>query len=137
MLFAIRQLDHIVLRVRDLEAMRRFYMDVLGCTAERDQPALGLYQLRAGTSLIDLVTIDGKLGRAGGAAPAREGRNLDHFCLRIEPFDEAALREWLGSKGAAVGESGQRYGAEGEGPSLYLSDPEGNTVALKGPPGAL
>jgi glyoxylase I family protein len=137
MLFAIRQLDHIVLRVRDLEAMRRFYMDVLGCTAERDQPALGLYQLRAGTSLIDLVTIDGKLGRAGGAAPAREGRNLDHFCLRIEPFDEAALREWLGSKGAAVGESGQRYGAEGEGPSLYLSDPEGNTVELKGPPGAL
>jgi glyoxylase I family protein len=134
MLFSIRQIDHIVLRVRDLEAMRRFYMDVLGCTAERDQPELGLYQLRAGQSLIDSVTVDGKLGRAGGAAPGTEGRNLDHLCLRIEPFDEPALRQWLVSKGAAVGEAGQRYGAEGDGPSLYLSDPEGNTVELKGPP---
>jgi glyoxylase I family protein len=133
-LFSIRQLDHIVLRVRDLEAMRRFYMDVLGCTAEREQPALGLYQLRAGQSLIDLITVEGKLGRAGGAAPGREGRNLDHFCLRVEPYDEAALRDWLASKAVAVGETGQRYGAEGEGPSLYLSDPEGNTIELKGPP---
>jgi glyoxylase I family protein len=136
MLFSIRQIDHIVLRVRDLEAMRRFYIDVLGCTAERDQPELGLFQLRAGQSLIDLVTVDGKLGRAGGAAAGREGRNLDHFCLRIEPYDEAALRQWLASRGAAIGETGQRYGAEGEGPSLYLSDPEGNTVELKGPPNA-
>jgi glyoxylase I family protein len=135
-LFSIRQLDHIVLRVRDLETMRSFYMDVLGCTAERDQPGLGLYQLRAGASLIDLITVDGKLGRAGGAAPGHEGRNLDHFCLRIEPYDEPALRAWLASKGVAVGETGQRYGAEGEGPSLYLSDPEGNTVELKGPPTA-
>jgi glyoxylase I family protein len=133
-LFSIRQLDHIVLRVRDLQAMRRFYMDVLGCTAEREQPALGLYQLRAGQSLIDLITVEGKLGRAGGAAPGREGRNLDHFCLRVEPYDEAALRDWLASKAVAVGETGQRYGAEGEGPSLYLSDPEGNTIELKGPP---
>jgi glyoxylase I family protein len=109
---------------------------VLGCTAERDQPGLGLYQLRAGASLIDLITVDGKLGRAGGAAPGYEGRNLDHFCLRIEPYDEPALRAWLASKGVAVGETGQRYGAEGEGPSLYLSDPEGNTVELKGPPTA-
>jgi glyoxylase I family protein len=135
MLFSIRQLDHIVLRVRDLETMRRFYLDVLGCTAEREQPGLGLYQLRAGDSLIDLVTTGGKLGRAGGAAPGREGRNLDHFCLRIDPYDEAALRAWLAAKGVSVGETGQRYGAEGEGPSLYLSDPEGNTVELKGPPG--
>jgi len=135
MKFAIRHIDHIVLRVRDLESMRRFYMDVLGCTAEREQPGIGLYQLRAGESLIDLITIDGRPGRVGGAAPGREGRNLDHFCLRIEPSDEAALRAWLGSKGVTVGETGQRYGAEGEGPSLYLSDPEGNTVELKGPPG--
>jgi glyoxylase I family protein len=136
MLFSIRHVDHIVLRVRDLETMRRFYVNVLGCTAERDQPELGLYQLRAGESLIDLVTVDGKLGRAGGAAPGTEGRNLDHFCLRIDPYDEPALRAWLVSNGTTVGETGQRYGAEGEGPSLYLSDPEGNTIELKGPPGA-
>jgi glyoxylase I family protein len=133
-MFKILRLDHIVLRVRDVEAMLRFYTDVLGCTLERTQEELGLYQVRAGASLIDLVTIDGKLGRAGGAAPGSEGRNLDHFCLRIEPFDADALSEWLTGRGIDVGEIGQRYGAEGEGPSLYLSDPEGNVVELKGPP---
>jgi glyoxylase I family protein len=78
--------------------------------------------------------VDGRLGRAGGAAPRPEGRNLDHFCLRIEPFDGKALRAWLAGRGAEPGEVVQRYGAEGEGPSLYLSDPEGNMVELKGPP---
>jgi glyoxylase I family protein len=131
--FALRGLDHIVLRVRDLRAMLDFYTQVLGCSMEREQEELGLYQVRAGSSLIDLITLDGKLGRAGGAAPGKEGRNLDHFCLRIEPYDEAALRRHLASHGVAVGEAGSRYGAEGEGPSLYLADPEGNVVELKGP----
>jgi len=134
--FRIKQLDHIVLRVLSLERMLRFYQDVLGCTMERRQEELGLYQVRAGSSLIDLVTVDGKLGRSGGAAPGQEARNLDHFCLRIEPYDEAALRAHLAAHGVAPGESGSRYGAEGEGPSLYLRDPEGNTIELKGPPAA-
>ncbi|MDF2463975.1 MAG: hypothetical protein K0Q43_2210 [Ramlibacter sp.] len=133
-MFRILQLDHVVLRVRDVEAMLRFYTEVLGCTLERVQDELGLYQVRAGASLIDLVTIEGKLGRAGGAPPGPEGRNLDHFCLRIEPFDGDALRAWLSSRGADPGEVVQRFGAEGQGPSLYLRDPEGNVVELKGPP---
>jgi glyoxylase I family protein len=134
--FAIRGIDHVVLRVKDLSSMLRFYTGVLGCSMERVQEELGLYQVRAGACLIDLVPVDGKLGRAGGAAPAREGRNLDHFCLRIDPYDEEALRRHLAAAGVAVGESGSRYGAEGEGPSLYLNDPEGNVVELKGPPKA-
>ena len=84
--------------------------------------------------MIDLVPVDGKLGRAGGAAPGSEGRNLDHLCLRIEPFDEAAIRRHLEAHGVAAGPVESRYGAEGEGPSIYLQDPEGNTVELKGPP---
>jgi catechol-2,3-dioxygenase len=79
--------------------------------------------------------VDGKLGRMGGAAPGPEGRNLDHFCLRVEPFDEAGIRAHLASKGVAAGKTESRYGAEGEGPSIYLSDPEGNVIELKGPPG--
>ena len=132
--FTIRQLDHIVLRVQDLRSMLRFYIDVLGCTMERTQEKMGLYQVRAGASLIDLVPVDGKLGRMGGAAPGAEGRNLDHFCLRVDPFDEQAIRTHLSACGIEAGESGSRYGAEGEGPSIYLRDPEGNTVELKGPP---
>ena len=130
----IRHIDHVVLRVRDLEAMLRFYTGVLGCTLERTQEKLGLVQLRAGRSLIDLVTLEGPLGRAGGAGPGTEGRNLDHFCLRIEPFDRTALEALLMSRGIVPGEFGRRFGADGEGPSLYITDPEGNGVELKGPP---
>ncbi|MEO7732529.1 MAG: VOC family protein [Kofleriaceae bacterium] len=131
--FALRGLDHVVLRVREVAPMRAFYCDVLGATLEREQPELGLTQLRVGASLIDLITVDGKLGRAGGVAPASTGRNVDHICLAITTYDEELLRAYLRAQGVTVGDAGSRYGAEGEGPSLYLSDPEGNGVELKGP----
>jgi len=132
--FRLRQLDHIVLRAIDAAAMQDFYCRVLGCTVERRQDEIGLVQLRAGASLIDLVTMDGKLGRAGGAAPGREGHNVDHICLAVEGYDEAAIRAHLEAHGVRVGDAGSRYGAEGEGPSLYLYDPQGNMIELKGPP---
>lgn len=132
--FALGGIDHVVLRVRDLPGMLSFYCGVLGCTLEREQPRIGLTQLRAGRSLIDLIGVDGELGRKGGAAPGPEGRNLDHLCIAIRPFDEATLRAHFARHGIAAGEIGTRYGAEGEGPSLYLADPEGNMVELKGPP---
>ena len=130
----IREIDHLVLRVVDLDRMLGFYRDVLGCSIERDRQDIGLVQLRAGNSLLDLVPVSGKLGSAGGAAPGKEGRNLDHFCFRVEPFDEAAIRAHLAAHGIEAGETASRFGAEGEGPSIYVTDPEGNTVELKGPP---
>jgi catechol 2,3-dioxygenase-like lactoylglutathione lyase family enzyme len=132
----IREIDHIVLRVVDLARMLRFYGDVLGCREVRRQDEIGLVQLRAGSSMVDLIPVDGKLGSAGGAAPGREGRNVDHFCFRVEPFDEAAIRAHLAAHGIEAGPAAQRFGAEGEGPSIYLQDPEGNTIELKGPPAA-
>ncbi len=130
----LRGIDHLVLRVVDLDAMLRFYVDALGCSIDRREDAIGLVQLRAGQALIDLVPVNGPLGRHGGAAPGREGRNLDHFCLRVEPFDEAWIRSHLAAHGIAAGATQQRNGAEGEGPSIYIDDPEGNVVELKGPP---
>jgi glyoxylase I family protein len=132
--FAITGLDHIVLRVRDRDRMVRFYCGVLGCTLEREQAEIGLTQVRAGRSLIDFVPVDGKLGRTGGAAPGKDGRNLDHFSVTLDRYDEAGIRAYLTAQGVEVGEAGSRYGAAGEGPSLYISDPEGNIVELKGPP---
>ncbi|MBV6324253.1 VOC family protein [Duganella violaceipulchra] len=130
----IREIDHLVLRVVELQRMLDFYCGALGCPVERRQDEIGLVQLRAGSSLIDLVPVDGKLGRMGGAPPGAEGRNMDHFCLRVEPFDDAAIRAHLQAHGVTAGQVESRYGAEGEGPSIYLTDPEGNVVELKGPP---
>jgi catechol 2,3-dioxygenase-like lactoylglutathione lyase family enzyme len=126
--------DHIVLRVRDKTAMLEFYEGVLGLSVDRDRLELGLTHIRAGAQMIDLVTLDGPLGRMGGAGPAAEGRNLDHFCLQVRPFDETAIRAHLAAHGVAVVEEGPRYGADGNGFSLYVRDPEGNMVELKGPP---
>lgn len=133
-MFQIRGLDHIVLRIKSREQSLAFYCDQLGCQLERELGEIGLIQLRAGNCLIDLVPIEGELGNKGGKAPSAEGRNLDHFCLRIEPFDPQAIKEKLALAGIAVGEPARRYGAEGFGPSLYIEDPDGNVVELKGPP---
>lgn len=133
--FELRAIDHVVLRIADLGKSLAFYGDVLGCTIDNRQDAIGLVQLRAGRSLIDLVPLDGPLGRKGGAAPAKVGRNIDHFALQITPFDEAAIRAHLEQHGVSIVEAGQRYGAEGDGPSVYVTDPDGNVVELKGPPG--
>ena len=132
--FAFLGLDHVVLRVRDPAAMERFYCEVLGCSVERRRQDLGLLHLRAGRSMIDLVDTAGPLGRHGGGPPGPEGHNVDHFCLRIEPFDAASIGEHLRRHGVEPGETGSRFGADGEGPSLYLNDPEGNRIELKGPP---
>jgi glyoxylase I family protein len=133
-MFSILGLDHVVLRAANVPRMVHFYCAVLGCTLERERPELGLTQLRAGNSLIDLVAVDSDIGRRGGAAPGTEGRNMDHLCLRIEPFDPGALTAQLIRHGVVPGEIKSRYGADGYGLSVYVSDPEGNTVELKGPP---
>ena len=129
----LRGIDHVVLRVRDMEVMKRFYCEVLGATHVAYRPEFGMSHLRAGAAMIDLVEVDGPLGTPGGAAPGREGRNMDHPCLRVEPFSQEQIISHLRANGVAVGEVRNRFGAEGNGVSIYLTDPEGNTVELKGP----
>jgi catechol 2,3-dioxygenase-like lactoylglutathione lyase family enzyme len=130
----VRDIDHVVLRVSDLARSLAFYRDVLGCTVEVERETIGLWQLRAGRAMIDLVPVTGKLGAAGGAPPGREGRNVDHICLRIEPFDEPSIRAHLARHGIEAGATESRIGAEGAGPSIYINDPDGNVIELKGPP---
>jgi glyoxylase I family protein len=127
--FEVLGLDHVVLRARDPAALEKFYIEVLGCALELRQGKLA--QLRAGRALIDIVPADEE-GPAKGAW-STGGANLDHLCLRIEPFDAAAIAKHLAAHGVSCGDEAQRYGAEGRGASIYLNDPEGNGVELKGP----
>ena len=132
--FAVQRLDHVVLRVRDLDRAEAFYREVLGCGVARRRDDLGLRHLRAGASMIDLVAVDGALGLRGGRAAGSERRDRDHLCLRIEPLDEAAIVRHLARHGLAPrGPATSNFGAEGDGPSLYFDDPDGNTIELKGP----
>jgi glyoxylase I family protein len=132
--FSVQRIDHVVFRVRDTDASAAFYEAVLGCSVARRRPDLGLVHLRAGASMVDLVAVDGPLGRAGGEGPGRAGRNVDHLCLRVEPFDEPVIVAHLARFGIEPrGPASPNFGAEGDGPSLYFSDPDGNAIELKGP----
>src|SRR6478672_1307788 len=127
--FNLIGIEHVVLRAADPAALERFYMEVLGCAFEKRQGKLA--QLRAGHALIDIVPAD-EAGPAQGRSSSG-GANLDHLCLRIAPFDAAAIGRHLAGQDIACGAETLRYGAEGNGPSIYLRDPEGNGVELKGP----
>ncbi len=127
--FEVTGIDHLVLRVSDLVASRDFYEGLLGCVMERELPDLGLFQLRAGGQLIDLVPIGSELG--GASEVLQENRNQDHFCLTISPFEPEVLSKLMVAAGVSCSEVGTRYGADGYGLSLYVIDPDGNTVELK------
>ena len=124
-------IDHIVLRTDRYQDLIDFYCNVLGCNVERTSSESGLTQLRAGNALIDIVDVDGKLGKSGGAAPQETGNNIDHFCLQIEPFEEHKLKAYLEECGVACGEFQDRYGAQGMGRSIYLKDIAGNNIELR------
>ena len=127
-----KRIDHIVLRTDRYRELIDFYCDVLGCVLERETSTeMGLTQLRAGDSLIDIVNVDGELGKVGGPAPTESGNNVDHFCLQIEPVGEDALRAYLQKRGVEVESFQERYGAQGLGRSIYLKDIAGNTVELR------
>ena len=132
--FQLLGLDHVVLRVREPQRALHFYTEVLGGSLDRVQEAIGLVQVRVGRSLVDLLDVNGTAGRAGGTPPDVQAPNMDHFCLRVQPFDGETIMAWLQSRGIEVEAPAQRYGADGTGPSVYLRDPEGNRVELKGPP---
>lgn len=123
---SVKGLDHVVVRVADLDRALGFYCGVLGLTEERRIDRIGLVQLRAGTAQVDLLR--------DAEAAARQGANMDHFCLNLSPFDAAAIRAHLAAHGVDAGAPEPRFGADGYGPSIYIEDPEGNTVELKGPP---
>ena len=124
--FEVEELDHVVLRCHDQDRMLDFYVRILGLTEERRLEAIGLIQLRAGRSLVDLVP------DAGGAP--REHPNVDHLCLAIAtPNLDVVVRYLVTSGVETIGEPMVRYGARGYGPSIYCRDPEGNVVELKGP----
>lgn len=132
--FSLVRLDHVVLRTANVDALIAFY-EALGCEVVRTLGDFGLHQLRAGDSIVDIIDVNGALGTRGGAAPGAEGRNMDHFALRIEPFDAPALRAYLTSLEAEFTELPfPLFGADGYGPAMYVQDPDGNTVELKGPP---
>ena len=120
----VAEIDHVVLRCRDQNRAYDFYTRILGLSEERRIAQIGLIQLRAGRSMIDLVPATG--------ARVETALNVDHICIGIEARDLNEVAAYLRGQAVEVmGEPAMRYGAHGSGLSIYLRDPEGNTVELK------
>jgi glyoxylase I family protein len=127
--FRVGEIDHVVLRCADRERALKFYVEILGLSEERRIEKIGLIQLRAGRSMIDLVPAPEKA--------AEPGRNVDHLCLGVASAEFDAMLGYLRERGVEmVGEPGTRYGAHGMGLSVYVRDPEGNVIELKQMPAA-
>lgn len=124
--FTTLGLDHVVLRVADVDRALGFYCGVLALREERRVESIGLIQLRAGASMIDLVPAKSDADR--------DGRDMDHFAIRVSPWDPDTIRAHLAGHGYQTEPPALRYGAEGQGWSIYVNDPDGNVVELKGPP---
>ncbi|MEM0514424.1 VOC family protein [Pseudoalteromonas sp. YIC-827] len=123
-------LDHVVIRTAKVEQLLAFYQEVLGATLERLLEDEGLYQLRAGSALIDILSTEGSLD--SGAAVDVRSSPIAHICLQVRAPSEQALIRTLKRKGVMEALTfATRYGATGFGRSLYIHDPDGNTLELK------
>ena len=130
-LVTITEMDHIVLRVKDVEESLRFYSELLGLPVERVE------QWRAGEvrfpsvrinadTIIDLFASDQETISKEGA------RNQDHYCMVIEPTDMEALKAGFEALGVGIQAGpGKRWGSHGDGISLYIYDPDNNVVELR------
>ena len=130
-LVKITEMDHIVLRVKDVEESLRFYCETLGMQSERvDQWKAGEVRfpsarLNADT-IIDFFASDQEtIGKDGV-------KNQDHYCMVIEPTDMDELKAKFEAMGVKIQAGpGQRWGSHGDGTSLYIYDPDNNVVELR------
>jgi len=130
--FSLVGIDHVVFLVDDMPKAMRFYQDVLGCQLGYSYPKHGMEQVFAGAALIVLWDIT-QPGAAAAVPPVRGGRNVDHVCIALSPFDEDAMRAHLAAHGVAIEREAFHGGARGMGNSFYIRDPFGNKLELKGP----
>jgi len=130
--FSMVGIDHVVFLVDDMPKALKFYEDVLGCRIGYSYPKLGMEQVWAGAALIVLWDIT-DAGAAAAVPEVKGGRNVDHVCIALSPFDEDAMRAHLAAHGVAIEREAFHGGARGMGNSFYIRDPFGNKLELKGP----
>ncbi|MEU9125397.1 VOC family protein [Streptomyces sp. NPDC048506] len=124
----VKDFDHLVLTVQDIERSLAFYCGPLGLEPVR------VDAWRAGTApfpsvrispttIIDLIT------RPDAGPGTADSSNVDHICLVVDPLD---WQEVIDSGAFTVLEGPvDRYGARGDARSIYVQDPDGNTVELR------
>ena len=88
----VRQIDHVTLVVRDLDASRRFYVDWLGMV-EVPRPAFDFAGLwfRAGETLVHLILESDRSGPAGVNQGSPRTTRCHHLAFAVEDAEAAAV----------------------------------------------
>jgi len=130
-LVKITEMDHIVLRNKDVEVSLRFYTEVLGLQAERvDEWRAG--EVRFPSARINADTIIDFFGTDQEPIGKEGDKNQDHYCMVIEPTDMEELKSKFEAMGVEIQAGpGKRWGSHGDGISLYIYDPDDNVVELR------
>ena len=130
-LVKITEMDHIVLRNKDVEESLRFYTEVLGLQAERvDRWRAG--EIRFPSARINADTIIDFFGSDQDPIGKEGIKNQDHFCMVIEPTDMEELKNKFVEMGVAIQAGpGKRWGSHGDGISLYIYAPADHVVELR------
>ena len=130
-LVKITEMDHIVLRVKDVETSLRFYCETLGMQPERiEQWRAG--EVRFPSASLNADTIIDFFGSDQDPIGRDGAKNQDHFCMVIEPTDMEALKASFEAMGVDIQAGpGKRWGSHGDGISLYVYDPDDNVVELR------
>lgn len=122
----VNGLDHVVIRVSDVQRSLAFFENVLGLKLERIFAELGVYQVRCGANLIDLQTL-----KAGETLPPPDSRGIDHLCLSVDADADTLQRALAAAAVPVVRGPVEVYGARGFGTSFYIADPDGYVIELK------
>ena len=126
----LRELDHVVFRVRDPQTSLAFYQGILGLALVNHNAPLQLWQLQCGTGMIDLMPLSGD-----SPLPDLGKRHIDHVCIGVAGNNIGEIAGYLKSKGVEViGEPTMRNGARGQGLSIYITDPDGYILEIKQAP---
>ena len=119
-----KQLGHLVLRVRDVEASEKWYTDVLGLHTTNKRAGKMIFMSANDSSSHELALLN--LGPdAPGPEETRVG--LYHFAWEMESFEDLKkLYKEMKEKDVNVG----GIGDHGISIGVYLFDPDGNEIEV-------
>lgn len=124
----VQFIDHVTLIVKDLEASRTFYCDVLGMQqVDRPNFSFGGSWFQAGDTQIHLILEHEKSSPAGEdmSRQKRSSRNR-HFSFRIDDGDDAVRKLEAAGIPLLAGPKKRPDGAV----QIFVRDPDGHVVEL-------
>ena len=107
-------LDHLVLHVRDMARAKKFYVDVLGMTIERENSWQTF--MHCGSQGVALFEVKD--------SEFLPGHDLNHLALVVDEGTRESIKETLEQAGTTV------EGRDSDPTCVYFDDPDGHRIQI-------